>query len=167
MACCGGCVSGGGQPISSDRTAAKKRAKGLYNSDKMLQFHISSENPYLQQIYAEDFGDHKAHSLLHTEYKNRRRITHEDIVLVESSGKKAVSLEICFGTSCFLRGAQTLYREIMEYIRENRLEESIEFKATFCGKHCKKGPVLNVNGKTLEHCTAENAKTEIQRALQR
>jgi len=168
MACCGGCVNGGGQPITDDRTAVPKRAKGLFENDKQMQFHISSENPYLQQIYAEGLNHEKAHELLHTTFENRKRITQEDFMLGEaSSGKKDVTLEICFGTSCFLRGAQDLYKDLMTYIRENKLEDSIEFKATFCGKHCKKGPVLNVNGKTLERCTLDNAKAEIKTVLKR
>jgi len=88
-------------------------------------------------------------------------------MLGESSGNKEVTLEICFGTSCFLRGAQGLYKDIMNYIRENKLEDKIEFKATFCGKHCKQGPVLNVNGKLLEHCTFDIAKAEIQTVLKK
>ena len=167
MACCGGCVNGGGQPITSDRDSVQKRAKGLYNNDKMLQFHVSSENPYVQQMYAEGLDHEKAHELLHTSYENRRRITQDDFVLGESSGERTLSLEICFGTSCFLRGAQALYKDLMEYIRENGLESTTEFKASFCGKQCKKGPVLNVNGKTLEHCTFELATEEIKRALRK
>jgi len=165
MACCGGCVNGGGQPITEDRTAVQKRAKGLFDNDKMLQFHISSENPYVQQIYAEGLDDHKAHELLHTSYENRRRILQENFVLGDSEGEKTLSLEICFGTSCFLRGAQELYKQLMDYIRENGLEGKTEFKANFCGKQCKKGPVLNVNGKALEHCTFADAVAEIQRAI--
>jgi NADH-quinone oxidoreductase subunit G len=167
MACSGGCVNGGGQPITEDREAVKKRAKGLYDNDKMLQFHVSSENPYLQQIYAEKLDHKKAHELLHTAFENRKRITQEDFMLGESSGDKALSLEICFGTSCFLRGAQTLYKDVMNYIRENKLEDKTEFKAIFCGKQCKKGPVLNVNGKMLERCTFDNAKAEIQTVLKK
>jgi len=167
MACYGGCVNGGGQPVASDRTAVQKRAKGLYDNDKMMQFHVSSENPYLRKIYAENLNDEKAHELLHTTYENRRRITRDDFMLGESSGEKMLSLVICFGTSCFLRGAQALYKDLTNYIRDNRLEDMTELKANFCGKQCKKGPVLNVNGKTLEHCTFDDAKAEIQSALRK
>jgi len=88
-------------------------------------------------------------------------------MLGSSTGNKELTLEICFGTSCFLRGAQDLYKDVMNFIRENSLEEKIEFKATFCGKQCKKGPVLNVNGKTLEKCTLDIAKAEINTVLKR
>jgi len=167
MACRGGCVNGGGQPITVDKNDVKKRAKGLYDNDKMLQFHISSENPYLQQTYANSLDHEKAHKLLHTRYENRKRIKQEDFVLGTSTNENAITIDICFGTSCFLRGAQNLYRDLMEYFRKNNLEEMIQFKATFCGKQCKKGPVLNVNGNVLLKCTLENAIEEINKAIKR
>lgn len=162
MACCGGCVNGGGQPITEDRTAVEKRAKGLYDNDKMLPLHISSENPYIQQAYNEDLTPKKAHHLLHTTYENRRRILQDDF-LINPAENKTVSLTICFGTSCYLRGAQTLYTRLMEYIREKGLESKVEFNASFCGKQCKKGPVVTINGNSLEHCTFEMAVAEIEK----
>jgi NADH-quinone oxidoreductase subunit G len=167
MACASGCVNGGGQPVPGTPSAVSQRAQGLYNNDKMLQFHESSENPYLQQIYAERLDEHASHELLHTGFENRRRIALDDFVLGETTGEKTLTLEICFGTSCFLRGAQTLYKDLMEYIRESGLKETTEFKANFCGKQCKKGPVLRVNGRALEHCTLEKAKLEIERVLEK
>jgi NADH-quinone oxidoreductase subunit G len=166
MACAGGCVNGGGQPITSDnRNAIHDRAKGLYDNDRMLQFHISSENPYLKQIYQEELSPKAAHDLLHTTYENRKRIQQEDFVINEIPGEKKLTLSICFGTSCFLRGSQELYKQLTGFIRDNSLEEVTEFKANFCGKMCKKGPVVSVNDKTIENCTLELAKAEIRRAL--
>ncbi len=72
MACCGGCINGGGQPISDDAASVKARAKGLYDNDKMLQVHSSQENPYMQKMYSEDLNKHKAHELLHTKYIVRK-----------------------------------------------------------------------------------------------
>ncbi|MDR1001068.1 MAG: [FeFe] hydrogenase, group A [Clostridiales bacterium] len=165
MACRSGCVNGGGQPIANNRFAVPERAKGLYDNDKMLQFHVSSQNPYLQKIYAQNLDEHKTHQLLHTEYENRKRIDQDDFVLSEAKVDKILTLEICFGTSCFLRGAQSLYKDLMEYIRNNGLEKATEFKANFCGKQCKKGPVLRVNGKSIEHCTFERAKELIESVI--
>jgi NADH-quinone oxidoreductase subunit G len=165
MACYGGCVNGGGQPLSGDRTFARKRAKGLYDNDKMLQFHVSSDSPYIQELYSDHLTGHKAHDLLHTTFSTRKRIEVEDFVLGETSENKVITLVICFGTSCFLRGAQALYTSLMEYIREKNLTEKIEFKANFCGKMCKKGPVLEINGKIIEHCTPDAAKKAIEELL--
>lgn len=72
MACCGGCINGGGQPLSDDQNAVRARAKGLYENDITLQVHSSQENPYMQKMYQEDLNKHKAHELLHTQYIVRK-----------------------------------------------------------------------------------------------
>lgn len=72
MACCGGCVNGGGQPLSEHAETVRARAKGLYDNDKTLQVHSSQENPYMQKMYSDDIDAHKAHKLLHTTYQSRK-----------------------------------------------------------------------------------------------
>jgi NADH-quinone oxidoreductase subunit G len=170
MACPGGCVNGGGQPAAEQgkqNETVYRRAKGLYDNDTMLQFHNSIENPYLRQISGESTPAHEKHHLLHTEYKNRKRISGESIVLAETGngGKKLLSLSICFGTSCFLRGSQKLYSQLMTHIRDHGLEESTRFTASFCSEKCKKGPMLHVNGEAIEHCTLDKAVAAIERTL--
>ncbi len=79
MACPGGCVTGGGQPVVSAKTQAEVdvkavRAKALYDEDKSLPIRKSHENPAIKMLYDEYFekpGSHKAHKLLHTHYKKR------------------------------------------------------------------------------------------------
>ncbi|MDD4583761.1 MAG: iron hydrogenase small subunit, partial [Eubacteriales bacterium] len=143
----------------------ESRADGLYENDKMLQFHSAQENPYIQEMYDGPLTEKKAHTLLHTDYKNRKRIDGEDIILSEAEGDKKLKLTICFGTSCFLRGAQDLYIKLMDYLRAEGIEADTEFKASFCRERCKKGPVLIINEKVLEHCTFEKAVTEIKKVI--
>ncbi len=79
MACPGGCVTGGGQPIRSAKThmdidLKAERAKALYAEDKALAVRKSHENPYIKKLYAEFLekpGSHKSHELLHTHYTKR------------------------------------------------------------------------------------------------
>jgi len=76
MACPGGCVNGGGQPIvcakdRMDKDIRVERAKALYSEDKSLEYRKSHDNPYIKKIYEEYLGEpgsHKAHGLLHTHY---------------------------------------------------------------------------------------------------
>ena len=164
MACSGGCINGGGQPVNKDRQALLRRAKGLYDNDKMLQVHSSQENPYLKEIYKEELDRTKAHSLLHTHYKNRKRITGEEIVLA-SREDAVLNLNICFGTSCFIRGAQDLYTQLMEYVRNRGITDETELKVSFCTEQCDKGPVLTVNGRLIEHCTLDKAAEEIEKII--
>ena len=81
MACPGGCVNGGGQPIQpasvrnfTDVRAV--RAAGLYEDDKSLPVRKSHENPDVKRIYDEFFGEpnsHLAHEILHTAYTVRKK----------------------------------------------------------------------------------------------
>ncbi len=76
MGCPGGCITGGGQPRSSDENIREKRAKALYGEDERKTLHKSHENAALLQVYEEYFdgvGGHKAHDLLHTVYTPRGR----------------------------------------------------------------------------------------------
>ena len=76
MACPGGCVMGGGQPIKSSKIRSEVdvralRAGALYTIDEKSVIRKSHENPTVKKIY-EDYlekpGSHKAHELLHTTY---------------------------------------------------------------------------------------------------
>ncbi len=79
MACPGGCINGGGQPIvpASVRNFdnfREKRAAVLYNSDKNNAVRKSHENTAVKRVYDEFFGEpgsHKAHEILHTSYVKR------------------------------------------------------------------------------------------------
>ena len=81
MACPGGCVNGGGQPIVDSATrnlvdVAKTRASVLYKKDKKAAIRKSHENPIVKTLYAEYFGEpnsHKAHEALHTSYVKRNK----------------------------------------------------------------------------------------------
>ena len=81
MACPGGCINGGGQPIVSAKTQAitdvkALRASALYSEDEASAIRKSHENPYVQTLYKEYFGEpcsHKAHELLHTHYTKRSK----------------------------------------------------------------------------------------------
>lgn len=81
MACPGGCIMGGGQPIKNSKTRAEvdiraKRAKAMYSIDEKSNIRKSHQNPVLQDIYKEyigEPGEHKAHELLHTEYQKKEK----------------------------------------------------------------------------------------------
>ena len=81
MACPGGCVMGGGQPICSAKVretvdVRSLRANALYKADEKSVIRKSHENPAVIKMYEEFFGNygsHKAHELLHTEYVEREK----------------------------------------------------------------------------------------------
>ena len=81
MACPGGCVMGGGQPIVSSKKrneidVRKARASALYKIDEQSKIRKSHENPIIVELYKdylEKPGSHKAHELLHTTYVAREK----------------------------------------------------------------------------------------------
>ena len=81
MACPGGCINGGGQPIQHADVrnwtdVRSLRAGALYTQDEGMTYRRSHENPIVQQIYKEYLGEpggHRAHELLHTVYIPQKR----------------------------------------------------------------------------------------------
>jgi NADH-quinone oxidoreductase subunit G len=74
MACPGGCVGGGGQPLGFDMKLRATRGETLYKEDKSLPIRRSHDNPAVQKLYKDylekPLGE-KSHHLLHTKYTPR------------------------------------------------------------------------------------------------
>ncbi len=77
MACPGGCIGGGGQPFHHGNTEVlQKRAEALYRIDKQSKKRVSSNNEAIKSLYSEFLGNpgsKKAHELLHTTYRKRKK----------------------------------------------------------------------------------------------
>jgi NADP-reducing hydrogenase subunit HndD len=76
MACPGGCLSGGGQPMPVNNEIRKKRTDAIYAEDESLEFRKSHDNPEIKRIYKDFLHEplgHKSHELLHTSYTKRKK----------------------------------------------------------------------------------------------
>ena len=81
MACPGGCIMGGGQPIKSSKIrstvdVAKLRRDALYSIDEKSIIRKSHENPFMIKLYKEFLekpGSHKSHKYLHTTYTKKEK----------------------------------------------------------------------------------------------
>ncbi len=93
------------------------------------------------------------------------RISGEAIVLSGQKQDSRLKLNLCFGTGCFIRGAQDLYTKLMDYMKTRGISDITEFKVSFCGEQCEKGPNLIVNGETIHHCTIEKAVEAIEKII--
>ena len=79
MACPGGCVNGGGQPVQpavvrNNVNLRELRASVLYKADSEMDLRKSHENSAVKVLYDEYFekpNSHKAHEILHTHYVKR------------------------------------------------------------------------------------------------
>jgi NADP-reducing hydrogenase subunit HndD len=77
MACPGGCIGGGGQPLHHGNSEIiKARAAALYAEDRNKPLRKSNENPFIIKLYDEFLGkpgSEKAHHLLHTHYFDKKK----------------------------------------------------------------------------------------------
>jgi NADP-reducing hydrogenase subunit HndD len=74
MACPGGCIGGGGQPIPTNMAIRQNRIDAIYAEDMGMEIRKSHQNPEVARIYKEFLGEpnsHKSHELLHTHYVER------------------------------------------------------------------------------------------------
>jgi NADH-quinone oxidoreductase subunit G/[NiFe] hydrogenase diaphorase moiety small subunit len=75
MACPGGCIGGGGQPIPTSDLIRKLRVKAIYEEEASMPVRKSHENPRIKYIYEKFLtdgpGGKLSHKLLHTKYTKR------------------------------------------------------------------------------------------------
>lgn len=180
MSCPGGCIAGGGQPISFEKDFKTKRTDALYRTDTSLQLHKAQDNPYVKSLYKDiliEPGSKIAHDLLHTSYHGRRRITNQEIEVRNINNPK-VNIKVCVGTNCFMKGSQDLLQQLMKYVTENKLQDIVGFeeqedvvdvKATFCFEKCEKSPLVSVNNIKIEkadfNTVVETLHIELQKLI--
>ena len=76
MACPGGCLGGGGQPVPTNVSIRSKRLEAIYKEDESMKLRKSHENPEVIALYEEFLGQPNgkmSHKLLHTYYSERNR----------------------------------------------------------------------------------------------
>lgn len=74
MACPGGCIGGGGQPMPTNKEIRQKRAQGLYAIDKDKRVRLAHDSPLVKEVYGNFFNDEEnIHSVCHTHYSVKTR----------------------------------------------------------------------------------------------
>lgn len=75
MTCPGGCIAGGGQPLTTNLDAVKARMARLYAIDMGDSIRTSHGNQSVKRLYDEFLGKplgERSHALLHTHYAQRK-----------------------------------------------------------------------------------------------
>jgi NADH-quinone oxidoreductase subunit G len=147
MACRGGCVGGGGQPLPNDMPAREVRKEMLYDTDAVQPIRNAAENPYIKECYSTILGKPNgtlAHKLLHTHFRSRRRIAGEEVELSESAPIEKIPVSVCVGTNCYLRGSYDTLSRLIDMARTAGIADKLDFKATFCLEKCKASPNVQV-----------------------
>lgn len=75
------------------------------------------------------------------------------------------TIEICVGSSCFVKGSNELVEKLKKYLEDHQLEDRVQLKGAFCMGQCAKGLGVRVDGKLLEGVTLYNAIDLIETEL--
>jgi NADH-quinone oxidoreductase subunit G len=161
MACRGGCIGGGGQPLPNDMAARELRKNMIYDCDAVQPLHNASDNPYVKDAYEKMLGKPNskvAHKLLHTSYRSRRRIQGEQVELTEVSPvEEKIPVSVCVGTNCYLKGSYDTLKKLTELAKQAGVADKLDFKATFCFEKCKQSPNVRVGDTVYGGITPEKA----------
>lgn len=149
MACPGGCVGGGGQPISSDLSARRERARSLYRSDRTMQVRSSQDNPYISHLYDTylgKVGGEKAEELLHTHYIDRSEVFEGEVVISTAEYvNDQVELKVCFCPNCLANGSDELLTKLVDYASEEGLTGRVVIVAYRSLAPCSGGVTVFLN----------------------
>ncbi len=74
MACFGGCIGGGGQPVPTDGKIRKRRADSLYQIDNKKEIRLAHKNPIVKEVYNNFLTNDKIiKKICHTKYSTKKR----------------------------------------------------------------------------------------------
>jgi iron only hydrogenase large subunit-like protein len=76
MACPGGCIGGGGQPIPTTMKIVKERIKSLYNIDSSMELRKAHQNPVVRDFfdnYIKNLPEEQIKSILETNYSHKHK----------------------------------------------------------------------------------------------
>ncbi|MDR0956356.1 MAG: [FeFe] hydrogenase, group A [Endomicrobium sp.] len=164
MACPGGCVGGAGQPICTDLIVRKKRTETLYENDKVMNLHKSSDNPYVQKLYKNYIGkpgNLKAHEYLHTNYSYKKRFK-EILKISDSLQDDNIKIDVCFGNNCISRESREILSHIVNFVENGKYKDRVNITSHICLERCFNGPNIKVNGKIIERCSLKMVEDAIR-----
>ncbi|NCB33869.1 MAG: (2Fe-2S) ferredoxin domain-containing protein [Erysipelotrichia bacterium] len=80
-----------------------------------------------------------------------------------------VTVEVCIGSACYVRGSNHVVDDLKAMIKEENWEERVALKGSFCMKACQNhiGLGIKVNGRQLEGITLQNAKEMIREEVKK
>jgi NADH-quinone oxidoreductase subunit G len=169
MACPGGCVGGGGQPVAGDSSARKARAKSLYRSDKALQLHRSQDNPYIDRVNASASGNEccrHGHHHLHTEYTDRSEFFEGEVQISREPEDDSIELKICLGPNCLAKGSDELLNAMVDRIAEEGLMSKVHVVAHTKVDPCEHPVTVTIDDEEMHSCTVDGLYSALMERIE-
>ncbi|MDO4550631.1 MAG: [FeFe] hydrogenase, group A [Planctomycetia bacterium] len=167
MACPGGCISGGGQPVGVTNKIRRTRQLGLYHADKMHQVQKSQDNYLVQQCYENCLGghpgSHEAHRTLHTVYQNRSQLFDAKIPVMRGTAKKRLPITVTICAKQENCPGQLLLGMISQYIKSRNITDRVDLEAAFSSRPEEDGTIcVTVGDRVVERTKFTNAMNTVE-----
>jgi len=89
----------------------------------------------------------------------------ETIELGDGPAAEKIKVNVCTGTNCFLKGSQNIVHDLIDDVQRDNLQDQVDVSASFCFEKCDQGPTVSVDGKKIQQCTTQAARTELLKKL--
>lgn len=77
----------------------------------------------------------------------------------------ALDVSVCVGTGCFLKGCHGVLENLLQEVRQARLEKQVNISATFCLEHCDKGVSVRIGDQVVTGVSPGGVKDLIEQHL--
>lgn len=167
MACPGGCISGGGQPIGITNAIRRQRQQGLYDADKRHQVQKPQDNYLVAQCYESNLGggpgSHEAHKRLHTTYQNRSQLFDAKIPVIRGSAKCCLPITVTICAKQEHCPGQILLGMISEFVQYRHFQDRVNLDAAFSSRPETDGTIcVTVGDQVIERTKFTNAVNTIE-----
>ncbi|MBR4752500.1 MAG: [Thermoguttaceae bacterium] len=166
MACPGGCISGGGQPIGATNAIRARRQAGMYVADKAAQLQKSQDNYLVSKCYEEHLGggpgSHEAHELLHTTYQNRSQVFDAKIPAMRGTDAKRVSITVTVCAENNAELGEKYVSDISDYVNAKGYVSAVDLDVAFSAMH---NECVVVGSQSVGDLACDCAMKKIQAAI--
>ncbi|MEW6653318.1 MAG: (2Fe-2S) ferredoxin domain-containing protein, partial [Bacteroidota bacterium] len=98
-------------------------------------------------------------------YKNRKRIKETELSLIDGYNSQKLEVKVCVGTNCYVKKSQKLIAQMIGYVENKGLCNTIDVSATFCMEKCGEGPNVMIGDEHIPQCTFEKALNVLEKKL--
>ena len=105
--------------------------------------------------------------MLHTKYQSRRRISDKGMPLMTGEGTDKLSIKVCVGTNCYLKGSKSILKALTKDIESRGLQDAVDIQATFCFEKCGQAPNVMIGDQLISKCTFDKAREALNAELKK
>ncbi len=76
-----------------------------------------------------------------------------------------ITIQVCVGSSCFLRGSKSVITEIKQLINQHQLQDQVILKGNFCLERCSKGVTVKCGEKIFSGIATKDVRDLFEKEI--